>query len=1101
MDSGEISKLMNQCFEVVESVITLWDGKINKFMGDAYMATFGIADDPEGAPAKATGAALELLNKITELNSNIELSIPIEIKVGIKTGSVLLGNVGKDDKTSMTVIGNTVSIAGRLSDIAEKGQVLTGLKTYENIKDKYQCQAMEPVPVKGLKKPLSVFQVMGRKKSPVSISTQTGRMISSAMVGREKESRQLEKQFIQLINGRGSIVNIIGKAGIGKSRLMAEIRQKELVKKVTFFEGRAVSNGKNLSFHPITQIIRSWAGIKEEDSPDDSLNKLQRGIQRVYAEAFDEIFPFIATMMGYRIEGKAKERTKDIEGEALENLILKNLRDLISRAASIRPVVIVIEDAHWCDISSVIVLESLFKLARNNRIMFVNVFRPGHKETGQRIRKFLDENLKAYSLEIKIEPLAHKESEELIQNLLHQTNLPVEINNLIIERAAGNPFFIEEVIRSLIDEGLIEIKDNNFFLTKNIKYANIPESIDNVILSRIDRLDEKTKSLLKTASVIGRNFYFKVLEEAAETIEEMDSKLEYLKDVQLINERKKKDEVEFLFKHALAQQATYESIVEKTRKELHFKIAGSIEKVFAGRIHEFYGMLALHYSKAGHQGKTEEYLIKAGEESMKSGAFSEAVNYLKKALETHIQINRNIPDRQKVVDLEEKLAFSLFATGQYKEACEYFDKVYAFYRKPIPQAGLRKILDTTYNFLLLLKILYFYKGRSKREAGEIEIKLMKVIYNKGRAMTSFDPVRIFESFYATRLISRYRFPGNEVQMFATVSAIFFWSGKLIKLGYKILNFGEKHIKDQDKTGWLYINYLYPHYAHVAGHITEYQDEEKIYKLAIQIGEYWPATMYNLFAGLNTIEAGNEKLVLHYLNRLRSLSQVFDDDFPEVQYHRVKSALYIKFRKMEEVLKVTDDAIELAKKSDHIMQLLMIYSFRSMAFSIRQEYTEAKNNLNEAEKLLKGFRIRSGVVKCLIAKSYIEIAELKKQPPEKRDGKILLEATQELVKNSKKYICNLTESYRLRAIVFWDLNKQGKALRNFDKSIKAALSYGGNLELSRTYFEVGKFLRDPKNKKDRLNGMNGTEYLMKAKSMFEEMGLEWDLEEYERFVGG
>ena len=1101
MESGEISKLMNQCFEIVESVITLWDGKINKFMGDSYMATFGIADDPEGAPAKATGAALELLNKITELNSNIELSIPIEIKVGIKTGSVLLGNVGKDDKTSMTVIGNTVSIAGRLSDIAEKGQVLTGLKTYENIKDKYQCQALEPVPVKGIKKPLSVFQVMGRKKSPVSISTQTGRMISSAMVGREEESRQLEKQFIQLINGRGSIVNIIGKAGIGKSRLMAEIRQKELLKKVTFFEGRAVSNGKNLSFHPITQIIRYWAGIKEEDSPDDSLNKLQRGIQRVYAEASDEIFPFIATMMGYRIEGKAKERTKDIEGEALENLILKNLRDLISRAASIRPVVIVIEDAHWCDISSVIFLESLFKLARNYRIMFVNVFRPGHKETGQRIRKFLDENLKVHSLEIKIEPLAYKESEELIQNLLHQTNLPVEINNLIIERAAGNPFFIEEVIRSLIDEGLIEIKENNFFLTKNIKYANIPESIDNVILSRIDRLDEKTKSLLKTASVIGRNFYFKVLEEAAETIEEMDSKLEYLKDVQLINERKKKDEVEFLFKHALAQQATYESIVEKTRKELHFKIAGSIEKVFAGRIHEFYGMLALHYSKAGHQGKTEEYLIKAGEESMKSGAFSEAVNYLRKALETHIQINRNIPDRQKVVDLEEKLAFSLFATGQYKEACEYFDKVYAFYRKPIPQAGLRKILDTTYNFLLLLKILYFYKGRSKREAGEIEMKLMKVVFNKGRAMTSFDPVRIFESFYATRLISRYRFSGNEVQMFATVSAIFFWSGKLIKLGYKILDFGEKQIKDQDNTGWLYINYLNPHYAHVAGRITEYQDEEKVYKLAIQIGEYWPATMYYLFAGLNTIEAGNEKLVLHYLNRLRSLSQVFDDDFPEVQYHRVKSALYIKFRKMEEVLNVTDDAIELAKKSDHIMQLLMIYSFRSMAFSIRQEYTEAKNNLYEAEKILKGFRIRSGVVKCLIAKCYIEIAELKKQPAKKRDGKILLEATKELVKNSKKYICNLTESYRLRAIVFWHLNKQGKALRNFDKSIKAAESFGGNLELSRTYFEVGKFLRDPKNKKERLNGMNGTEYLVKAKSMFEEMDLQWDLEEYERFVGG
>jgi len=335
-------------------------------------------------------------------------------------------------------------------------------------------------------------------------------------------------------------------------------------------------------------------------------------------------------------------------------------------------------------------------------------------------------------------------------------------------------------------------------------------------------------------------------------------------------------------------------------------------------------------------------------------------------------------------------------------------------------------------------------------------------------------------------------------MFATLSTLFFWSGKLIKLGYKILDFGEKQIKDQN-TGWLYLRYPHPHYSHVAGRITEYQDEEKVYKLAIQIGEYWPATMYYTFAGLNTIEAGNEKLVLHYLNRLRSLSEVFDDDFPEVQYYRVRSAMCIKFRKMEDVFAVTEEAISLAKKSDHVMQLLMIYCFRSMAFSVREEFTEARNNLDEAEKLLKGFRIRSGVVKCLIAKCYIEIAGLKKQPAEKRDGKILLEATKELVKNSKKYICSLTEAYRLRAIVFRLLNKPDKALRNFDKSFKVALSFGGKLELSRTYFEAGKFLRDPKIKKERLNGLNGTEYLLKAKSMFDEMNLQWDLEEYEKHM--
>jgi len=205
---------------------------------------------------------------------------------------------------------------------------------------------------------------------------------------------------------------------------MAEIKETELVGKVAMFEGRALSNGHNLSFHPIIQIIKSWADITEEDSTNEEKNKLESNIRRIYPEAFDEIFPFVATMMGYRLEGKALDRIKDIEGEALENLILKNLRDLLSRAASIRPVVIVIEDAHWCDISSVIFLESLFKLARKQRILFVNVFRPGHKETGERIGNYLVENLKDHFLEINIEPLEQHQSEELINNLLHQTNLP-----------------------------------------------------------------------------------------------------------------------------------------------------------------------------------------------------------------------------------------------------------------------------------------------------------------------------------------------------------------------------------------------------------------------------------------------------------------------------------------------------------------------------------------------------------------------------------------------------------------------------------------------------------------------------------------------------
>jgi len=1012
---------------------------------------------------------------------------------------VIVNKVSTVEHSQYNVFGETVNTALLIRDFAENGQILAGPNFHSQIQKQFEFFAMEPVPVKGQKEPLPIFELIRKKKKDFRPDTSIGRMISSEMVGRHAEFEQLQNGIFNLVDGKGSVINIVGKAGIGKSRLMAEIMQKELVKKVAFFEGRALSNGKNLSFHPIIQIIKSWAIIREEDSPTESINKLQTAIQRVYAKAYDEIFPFIATMMGYRLEGKAKERTKDIEGEALENLILKNLRDLLSRAASIRPVVIVVEDAHWCDISSVIFLESLFKLARKQRILFVNVFRPGHEETGERIGNYLNENLKDHFHEIKIEPLTQLHSEELIQNLLHQTNLPEEINTLILERAAGNPFFIEEVIRSFIDEGLIEIKDNTFFLTENVKYANIPESIDNVLLSRIDRLDDKTKNLLRTASVIGRNFYYKVLEEAAQTIEEVDSKLEYLKDVQLLNERVQKDEVEFLFKHALAQQATYESIMDKTRKDLHLKIAKSIEKVFAERIHEFYGTLSLHYSKAGQQEKTEEYLIKAGDESMKSGASSEAVNFLKEGLETYHQ-NKLTPDPQEVVDLEEKLAFAYFASGQYLEAVEYFEKVQVFYMKPFPKSVFRIVIDLIINIFLILKIMYVY-NKPAYNAGAVEKKVLHIFQIKGHALTTIDPKRLFiESFYGFRMVKKNRWGNLAASDMVGTCAMLFYVGIALKFGKKMMDFAVQHIEDEFVLGAINSTFTASMYLFFLGKKFDELDEEKLFSNCLQVGEYWKLATFYVYNGYSAIESGDEKIVNYYLQRLINVSEIFDNRFPEIQYHRVKTAFYLKYRKMDEVMKVMDEALGFARKTEYKMQLMLYLCLQSMAFSALHDFDNARKSLSEAEILLKDFRINLCYVQYLFAKSYIEIAELKSKPLNQSKGKRALKTTKYLINKAQKVRKHLPEAYRLRAILFSCLSRPQKALRNFDKSIKSAQIFEGNLELSRTYFEVGKFLRDPNNKKERINGMNATEYLKKAKTMFEEMNLEWDLKEYKKFIG-
>jgi len=1104
LTTEKFTSLMNECFEFVIKKIELYGGTVSNLDGENIKAVFGVPESLDEAPVKAIGAAVDLIERFKTFNELNELPNPISLRIGLENGPVIVSAVTTDGQSHFNVFGETVNTASRIRDFAENGQILAGPNLYSKIQKQFEFFAMEPVPVKGQKEPLPIFELIRKKKKEIKTDTTSSRMISSEMVGRQAEFEHLQNGIINLINGKGSVINIVGKAGIGKSRLVEEIREKELVKKVAFLEGRAVSNGKNLSFHPITQIIKSWAGIRDEDSTTVSLTKLQKGIQRVYAEAFDEIFPFIATMMGYRLDGKAKERIKDIEGEALENLILKNLRDLISRASSIRPLVIVIEDAHWSDISSIIFLESLTKLTRKHRILFVNVYRPGHKETGERISKYLEENLKEHSFKINIEPLTQQQSDELINNLLNHINLPKEINDLIIERAAGNPFFIEEVIRSFIDEGLIEIKDDKIVVTDKIKFANIPDSIDNVILSRIERLDEKTKDLLKTASVIGRNFYFKVLEEATQTIGEIDNKLEYLKDVQLINERKQKDEVEFLFKHALAQQATYDSIVEKSRKDLHLKIAGSIEKVFAGRIHESYGTLAHHYSKAGQDEKTEEYLIKAGEESMKSGASSEAVNYLKKALEAHIQNTRNLPDRQKVVDLEEKLALALFASGQYTEAVEYFEKVICFYHKSFPITDRQRKRSLAYSLFMMVRIIYFYRPKRDKKGADIERKILTIMDRKNRALVSIDPIRMFfDTIYAFRFLRRHKFGQYDASMVIGACSLFVFSGTkvLYNLGQKGLETSLKHIDEGYAFGLISYQSTLSVFAYYLGLIFDSKDEERVYKQGISIGKQWAITVYYFYGGYCVIESGNKKLSQHYVQQLKEVTEVFENSYSLVQSQRLNAFYNLKFRNIEDTLKITEKAISLSIKTNHTLTLIELYCIRSIAFSLDSRLEDAKTNLAEAQKYLKGIKLPLFQTRYLIAKSYIEIAEFKLHKNNYGDGTTLLKTTSQLIKHAKKARKNLTEAYRLHANVFWLLNKPAGAFKNFKKSIKAGITYDCKLELSRTYFEAGKFLRDPKNKKESLNGMNGTEYLLKAKAMFEDMNLQWDLEEYKKYTEG
>jgi len=674
LDPEEVKEITSIIFEGIRKIVSKYEGFIERFAGDGVMALFGVPKTHEDDPIRAIHAAREIHSLVNSLSPHYESKVgrALSLHSGVNTGLALTADVDPE-KGTHGVTGDAINVAARLSDLATTSEILVGSETYNVAKTSFNFQQLKPVKVKGKVEPIPIYKFQSTKSQASSI--RQNRQVSSEMVGRDKELAKIELQVLKAINGEGSVMNVIGEAGIGKSRLIAELKKRDIMKRVMVLEGRAISIGKNLQFHPIIDLLKNWANIFEDDSQTRVFNKLEQAIQAVHPKETDEILPFVATLMGMKLKGRYAERIEGIEGEALEKLIVKNVRELVIKGSELRPTITIMEDLHWADTSSIELLEVLYRLAENCKLLFINVFRPGYlDEKDQRISA-VGERLPVYYVEIEIKPLERDDSKTLIENMLEIKGLPYSIRDQIVNRAGGNPFFIEEVVRSLIDEGAVVKKETGFEVTNKIDSVVIPPTINDVLMARIDRLEERTRELVKIASVIGRSFFDRIIREIADSVDDIDDRLVYLKDIQLIRDRIRMQELEYLFKHALAQEAAYASTLLQQRKALHLKVAQSTEKLFKERLHEFYGMLAHHYSMGEDEEKAEEYLVKAGEEAIKSSASSEALNYFRDALKLYEKRYRNNKDPEKLTFFKKNLALAHFNRGRFPEALLYLDEI------------------------------------------------------------------------------------------------------------------------------------------------------------------------------------------------------------------------------------------------------------------------------------------------------------------------------------------------------------------------------------------------------------------------------------------
>jgi len=1107
LDPESVHQVMDGCFKIIMNQIHNHEGTINQFTGDGIMALFGAPLAHEDHAQKACYAALSIQESLQEYKKllNDKFGVDFNMRIGINSGPVVVGSIGNDLRMDYTAVGDTTNLAARMESLAQPGTILVSKNTYQKLNPYFDFEVLGKYEVKGKLDQQEAYKLNRQKdRSHLGFT----RKIYSEMVGRDAELNKLELQVLKAVNGEGSIVNVIGEAGIGKSRLIAELKQKDVIKKVALHEGRAISMGKGLSFYPSIDIYKNWAKIKEGDSDATAINKLEASIRSVTQQDVNEILPFIATLMGIKLTGRYAERVRGIEGEALEKLILKNVKDLLIKSSELIPIVIVIEDLHWADLSSIELQESLFRLAETQRILFINVFRPGYKETGDRIVATITEKLPVYYVELVLEPLDERMSQALITNMLNISGFQHEVIQKIIQRAGGNPFFIEEIVRSLIDERAIILKDGKFQVTERIARITIPNSISDVLMARIDRLEEQTRNLLKIASILGRNFFYRVLLEVASTVEDIDGRLSYLKEIQLIREHRRMGEVEYLFKHALTQEVAYESILLQKRKALHLEVASSIEKVFVERLHEFYGKLAYHYSKAENLDKAEEYLIKAGEEALKSSASNEALHYYKEALDLYLKKYGDDADREKVAILDKNIALALFNKGQCDEAVEYFDKALNYYWGKLPTHAISATFMFLSAFLHFIIALYLPVLKFRKIPTQRDNEGAGLYFKKCEALTIINNKRFFiESFYFYKKLTDFDLTKFELglKIFVAASVLFSFTGISFKLSRKILDCVKHKVSEIDTKSFITYELLETVHNYFQGNweaIKAYDDD--LVNKNLSLGEIYSASHHLFWHGLPSIYQGSLHIGESIVNRLNDIYEVYENEVSILFKQLLNTSLLLECRKLNDALIEIEQGIEFGQKTNQGLFLIHMLSCKASIQILMGDIEEAEESLGHAEKIKRKVysapwqlsNFRRSRLKFDLYRLEESIRKNKKRASFEYRNKAF-KSGHKFLKQSRKVVQHRTESYRLMGEYYGLINKKKKALKWWNRSIKEGKRLGARLELARTYFEVGKRMLAFESKYKELDGVNAEGYLEKARVLFEEMNLQWDLDELDR----
>ena len=659
--------IMNSVFEYMIRPIYKYEGLVPRLMGDAILAFFGAPIAHEDDPQRAVLAGLDIQQGIKSYADEIRLKHGLEfgLRIGINTGLVVVGEIGSDLRMEYTAIGDAINLAARMEQTAAVGTIQISDETHKLVAPFFEIEPLGEVEVKGKAEPVKTYRVLGVKSIPGQLRGLDG--LSSPLVGREAPLELLNDQLKQLQLGTGSVVAVMGEAGLGKSTLITEIKKSNDHLNLHWLRGDALSYTRSVSYFIWRQVIRQSIGAREDDSHAEVRRKL--GYVCTCCNLPGGDIPFLEAILAVESD-QSLQVVAGYQGEALIQRMVEATRGYLCGLATEKPLVIVFDDLHWADEASLSLLVSAANLILTQPILFVCLLRPENTAPGWdsivKIQTILD---KRYS-SVALEPLRVEETDLLLENLLGVKEMPKDIRRLILEKSGGNPFFIEEIIRSLIETKQIVQERGRWQITGGATEISLPNTLRGVLGARIDRLPEEARNTLQNAAVIGRSFDLRVLKQLVNLNGRLDSQIQYLKEARLIEPMRD----EYAFRHVLIQEAAYESILIKNRVQLHKRIGETLEELHADRIEEFAPLLAHHFFHAQDE-RSLKYDMLAGEKAAKLFANTEATTHFSRALETAKQ-QQTQPEQ--ITQLFTQLGSVLELSGRFEKALEIYEDMQMF---------------------------------------------------------------------------------------------------------------------------------------------------------------------------------------------------------------------------------------------------------------------------------------------------------------------------------------------------------------------------------------------------------------------------------------